>query len=52
MLDRAVVGHQVQQDLEVVFVGRGDERVEGGEVAVVRVDVAVVGHVVPVVGLW
>ena len=46
-----VVGDQVDDHLEAELVGPRDQRVGVGERAEQRVDVAVVGHVVPVVVL-
>jgi hypothetical protein len=45
-----VVGHPVEQHPDVAGVRLGQQRVEGGEVAEQRVDVAVVGDVVAEVG--
>ena len=51
VLDGGVVHHQVHDDAHPEVVGASDERVEGLEVAKERVDVAVAGDVVSVVGL-
>ena len=49
VIDGGVVDHEVHDDLDAALVGRGDERPEGGLVAVVGLDGGVVGDVVAVV---
>ena len=51
MLVGGVVGHQVDDHAQAEAVGALEHRVEVGERAEQRVDVAVVGHVVAGVGL-
>lgn len=51
VLAGAVVGHDVQEHLDAEPPGGRHQQVELGEVAEERVDAAVVGHVVAVVGL-
>ena len=50
MAVRGVVRHEVQQHPQAAPMRLGDQRVEVGEGAEARVDVAVVGDVVPPVG--
>ncbi len=51
MLVRGVVHHHVHDDADVALVGLGDQAVEVGEGAVLRIDVLVVGDVVAEVDL-
>ena len=46
-----MVDHQIHDDAHAQLVGALDQRVEGCEIAEQRVDVAIVGNVVPVVSL-
>ena len=50
VLVRGMVRHEVDDDPDPPLVGRGEQLVEVGEGPELRIDVAVVGHVVPEVG--
>ena len=49
MLVRGVVDHQLGDDADVALVRTGDDALEVVERAVIRMDAAVIGDVVPVV---